>query len=84
MDSREHLTRLADRYKQEFGLEMGLRIQRILIEELGGLRLTIPDIRELAKEERNERIRAAFTGANHEELALRFGCSVRHVRRIVF
>ena len=45
---------------------MGARIQRILIEELGGLRLTIPDIRELAKEERNERIRAAFTGANHE------------------
>ncbi len=32
---------------------------------------------------RNQRIRAAFNGRNHKQLALQYGLSMRHVRRIV-
>ncbi len=56
------LTRLAQRYKNKFGTDLGARIQRILIEELGGIRITIPDLWEIAKEESNMRIQATFTG----------------------
>nr|MBC8362606.1 hypothetical protein [Candidatus Desulfatibia profunda] len=58
-------------------------MQRGLFEELGGIRITIPTIKELELEERNRRIRNQFTGHNHNELALRWGMSVRQIRRIV-
>ncbi len=58
-------------------------ILRILYEELGGMRLNIPTIKDLEIEERDRRIRLAFNGVNYHELAVRWGLSVRHVRRIV-
>ncbi len=58
-------------------------IMKILYEELGGRRLIIPTIKDLEVAERDRCIRLAFNGANYHELAIRWGLSERHVRRIV-
>ncbi len=77
------LTHLADRFRVSFGQEDGAEIMRILYEELGGLRITVPTVTQLIVEERNRKIRNRFAGNNHEELAIMWGLSVRQVRRIV-
>lgn len=74
---------LADRYRTAFGGCAGAQIMSILYQELGGMRVTVPTITQIAIMERNASIRARFTGFNLEELALLYGMSERHVRRIV-
>ncbi len=61
----------------------GNDVLRVMYEELGGMRITVPTIRDLEIEARDKRVRLKFRGDNHNELAERFGLSVRHVRRIV-
>ena len=82
-ESWDALTQLADRFRVSFGEETGARIMTVLFEELGGLRVTIPTITQVAIQERNRQIRNKFTGRNHESLAASWGLSVRQVRRIV-
>jgi Mor family transcriptional regulator len=82
-DNREALEQLAQRLVSEYGETSGLAILHAVYEELGGLRITIPTIRCLEKTERIRRIRNTFNGVNHQELAIRWGMSVRQVRRIV-
>ena len=82
-ESWDVLTQLADRFRVHFGENAGAQIMTIIYQELGGLRVTIPTITQIAIQERNRRIRAKFTGYNHETLAASWGLSVRQVRRIV-
>ena len=61
----------------------GLRAQKIITEELGGLRVTIPSVKELHRRARNKKIREKFDGANIEELALTFNLAPSQIRRIL-
>ncbi len=58
-------------------------ITRDFFEQLGGLRITVPTIRDLIREERDRRICAEFRGDNHSEIAIRHGMTVRQIRRIL-
>ena len=82
-ENREALDRLFHRLQSEFGETSGRAIIRTILEELGGLRVCIPDLNELYREERDAKIRAAFNGRNYEELAVRWGLSVRRIRYII-
>ena len=50
---------------------------------LGGIRMTIPDMEELIRRERNRQIRNEFHGNNIEELAIKYQLKIRQVRNIV-
>lgn len=50
---------------------------------LGGVRMTIPDMEEMIRRERNRNIRAEFNGQNSEELAFKYQLKARQVRNIV-
>lgn len=67
----------------DFGQSVGEKIIKIIIEELGGLRIRIPDFEDLYRPERDRKIRNYFNGTNYKELAIMFGLSVVHIRRIV-
>lgn len=67
----------------EYGPASGESIFRVMIEELGGLRVIVPTLKGLEIEERDRRIVALFDGQNHVELAERFRLSCRQVRRII-
>ncbi len=88
-ENREALDALFKRLCTDFGQASGEAIMRTIIEELGGLRVSVPDLRELEREERGRRIRARFNGTNYCELAECFTnpkgehLSVRQVRNIV-
>jgi len=82
-DNREALDRLFHRLRTDFGSSSGQAIIKTIIEELGGLRISVPDLDDLYREERDRQIRAEFNGHNYEELALRRGLSIRHVRHII-
>lgn len=82
-ENREMFDQCAERICREFGMESGRAIVRVIIEELGGFRITVPTIKDLTRDEIHRRIRAKFNGANHKELAEQYGITTRHVRRIV-
>jgi len=48
----------------------GKAIIRVIVEELGGMRITIPGFKDIYREERNRKICNLFNGANHKELAI--------------
>ena len=81
-ETRDALDSLFHRLCTDFGEASGKTIIRTIIEELGGLRLSFPDMREMSREERDMRVRARFRG-NYEELASNFGLSPRQVRNII-
>ncbi len=81
----ENLTTIEDLFSQlhvEFGA-MAPKIIKTLIMVLGRTRITFPDFEYLYRAERNRRIKAEFRGANHEDLAIRYGLKVRQIRRIL-
>lgn len=88
-DNREALNGLYHRLCTDFGESSGLAIIRAITEELGGLRVSVPDLQDLQREERDRKIVALFTGNNYKELAERFTnsrgerLSVRQVRNII-
>ncbi len=82
-ENHDALEGLFDRLRESCGEKPSKEVIKIILEELGGLRISIPTLKELYKKERNKRIREIFNGANHEELAIRFGLSLTHVRWIV-
>ena len=83
MDNREMLSQCFQRFCHEFGEASGQKIIKVIIEELGGLRVTIPDVKVLCREERDRKIRAYFNGVNHKEIAIRYQISESQVRRIL-
>lgn len=82
-ENREALKQFIGRIYREFGRGFGQTIILAFFEELGGMRITVPTIKELAQEDRDRRIRLQFNGVNYVELAARWGLSDRQVRRIV-
>ncbi|MCP4747283.1 MAG: hypothetical protein GY874_14255 [Desulfobacteraceae bacterium] len=82
-ENRNALDRFGDRLIEELGFDIAVAVQQAMVEELGGLRITVPDMRQLFREKRNRRISNEFNGANLSELAQRFGLSKIHIRRIV-
>jgi Mor family transcriptional regulator len=88
-DNREALNGLYHRLCADFGEASGLIIIRAITEELGGLRVSIPALQDLEREERDRKLVALFTGNNYNELAERFTSprgghlSARQVRNII-
>ena len=67
----------------DFGEASGTAIIRSFIAHCGGCRISVPDFDDLYRQERDRKIRTAFTGSNYNELAERWGISVRQVRYII-
>jgi Mor family transcriptional regulator len=82
-DNREALNTLFRRLYVDFGTTSGGAIVRAIVEELGGLRVSVPDLRDLEREERDRRIRVQCNGTNYYALAGRHGITVRQVRNII-
>ena len=75
-----------------FGAKSGDEVINIIVQELGGFRVSIPDFKDLNRLERNRKIRAQFfsemkSGDERERiyriLAARWGISPVQVRRII-
>ena len=62
---------------------IGIEALLALSAKLGGERVYIPLPERLAVAARNRAIRAAFTGRNYRELAVKYGLTVRWIRAIV-
>lgn len=56
---------------------------KVIIQTLGGSRVSIPTLKYLERIERDKKIKNAFHGGNYRELAMRFGVTEITVRRIV-
>jgi len=74
---------LFERLLDRFGKRDGKVIVRAIMEEVGGLRVSIPSYDDLYRHQRDELIRKKFNGQNVEELSINFDLSKRHIRRIV-
>jgi Mor family transcriptional regulator len=66
-----------------FGAADAQKVVRLLIEVVGGARITVPTLKQIEIEFRDKRIRERFNGFNHSELSMESGLSARHIRRIV-
>ena len=83
-EGRDAIQAFGSRMISEYGQATGEAIVRALFEELGGMRVRIPTISDLQRAQRDDdRIRILFNGRNHQELALRFGLTGTHIRRIL-
>ena len=80
--NQEAVEELFGRLHREFG-NMAPTIIKIMVETVGGLRLTFPDLQDLYRAERNRRLHNEFTGFNYEELAIKYRLRVRWVRKII-
>lgn len=67
----------------EFGPDTAGKVFKVIIKELNGTRVSIPQLKYLYRMERNERIRQLFYGGNYRELACRFGVTENTIRNIV-
>ena len=65
------------------GTDCKQKCMKIMFAMLGGLRVTIPDLDELYRRDRNRSIRDEFRGNNYEELAIKYRLNTRQVRNIV-
>lgn len=82
-ENRELLELYEQRLVEIFGASDAQKVVRLLIEVVGGARITVPTLKQIEIEFRDKRIRERFNGFNHVELAYEAGLSARHVRRIV-
>jgi len=80
--NQEAVEELFGRFQREFG-NMAPLIIKVMVETVGGLRLTFPDLQDLYRSERNRRLQNEFTGFNYEELAIKYRLKCRQVRRII-
>lgn len=55
------------------GNELGRLIELDLVNNLGGVRFTIPTLKNLERRDKHRQIRKKFTGANVKQLAFEFG-----------
>lgn len=78
----EAVQELFRRLQGEFG-NMAPQIIKVMVDVVGGYRITFPDLQDLYRMERNRCIRSEFTGCNHQELAFKYRLKVKQVRRIV-
>ncbi len=74
---------LESEINEDKAAELSLAIYQRIQLSWGGCDVYIPSGSLEEKQSRNERIKAAFNGRNHAELALAFGLHVRSIARIV-
>lgn len=74
---------LFQRFTLELNQEIGLKVQKMIIEELGGLRVTIPTYEDFFRRERNKAIKKDFNGCNIEELHYKYNLSISQIRRVL-
>ncbi|MFA5352927.1 MAG: Mor transcription activator family protein [Thermodesulfovibrionales bacterium] len=82
-ENREAVWRLFRRLCNEMGAESGEKVIKLIVEELGGLRVNIPSLHDLYRLERDRKILAMNRGTNHKEIAIIFNISVQQVRRVI-
>lgn len=82
-ENRELLELYEQRLIEMFGAADARKVVRLLIEVVGGARITVPTLKQIEIEFRDKRIRERFNGFNHSELSMESGLSIRHIRRIV-
>ncbi len=82
-EGRDAIHAFGKRMIAEYGQSVGAAILQALFEEVGGMRIRVPTITDLQRIQRDDRIRTLFDGRNHQELALRFGLTETHIRRIL-
>jgi Mor family transcriptional regulator len=78
----ELVAQLFSRFHSEFG-NLSPQIIQVMVEVLGGYRITFPDLQDLYRAERNRRLMNEFNGGNYQELAIKYRLRIRQVRRIV-
>lgn len=61
----------------------GLETAKKIVAALGGDSLYVPKVESVIRLARNRRINKEFTGFNHKELAIKYGLTTRHIRKIV-
>lgn len=83
LTNEENLRKLYQRYVAEFGQQAAEKIFKVMIQELWGTRITIPNMQYFHIRERNNKIKAGFYGGNYDELALWFQLTAAQIRRIV-
>jgi Mor family transcriptional regulator len=85
-DSRRLFAELEKEMAAELG-DAGYRAYMMLIEKLGGMRVSVPELRSVLGEQHrraeHRKIRNLFDGGNITELAQRFGCSKVTIYKIV-
>lgn len=65
-----------------FGEKTGKAIAATIVEELGGLRVSIPDVVSFERQERNKKIVSLLGKERYSNLAMRFSLSRNHISRI--
>jgi Mor family transcriptional regulator len=81
-DHTDVIAQLFERLHNEFG-RLAPQIIQVMVEVVGGYRMTFPDFHDLYRAERNRRIRNEFNGGNHAELGIKYRLKPRQIRRIV-
>ncbi len=81
-ENSEAIDQLFERLHQEFG-NLAPMIIRLMVESIGGMRITFPDLQDLYRQARNRQIKREFTGFNHVELGIKYKLKSRQIRRIV-
>jgi Mor family transcriptional regulator len=82
-ENREAVQTLFRRLCSDFGHSSGKAIIRVIVEELGGMRITVPGFKDIYREERKRKICNLFNGANHKELAIMFDLTEGSRKEIV-
>lgn len=81
-ESMEAIERLFDRFNRDLG-PLAEKAKSALVAELGSMRLTIPSMKVLEREQRNRRVCLEFKGNNIPELAERYDMSQRGIRKVL-
>lgn len=72
-----------DQEQQEVAELIGLENYKKLMAKYGGVSIYIPKADRLERMERNDKIRAEFTGYNFRDLAVKYGLTEVSIRSIV-
>ena len=81
-ENSEAIDQLFERLHQELG-NLAPMIIRLMVDSIGGMRITFPDLQDLYRQARNRQIRHEFNGVNHIELGVKYRLKPRQIRRIV-
>ncbi len=81
--SEERWERLTKRLCADFGPASAAKIIESIVYEIGGERVTIPNLQDLQRRERDRKICNLHTGDNTSELAVRFSLHENSIRRIL-
>lgn len=68
---------------QEIARIVGVESAVRLSEHLGGIAFYFPQLDTMLRKKRDARIRKEFNGANHKDLARKYGLTERWIREIV-